>query len=127
VKVTHAGRQIVLPSPINRSASRSLRMICAGVCLRRFIRVPSSPIIASRSSLGRLPPDGDFASGSDRTQGVRPNGLHTQLNLAFNDVMRSDEIAPVHAFESLALDGQQKAGAAQITHGADPRSGKHHS
>ena len=28
---------IVLPSPISRSASRNLRMICSGVCLRRFI------------------------------------------------------------------------------------------
>jgi hypothetical protein len=33
-----------------------LRMICSGVCLRRFIRVPSSPIImdARNSHKGRI-------------------------------------------------------------------------
>jgi hypothetical protein len=32
-----AASAIVMPSPISRSASRSLRMICSGVCRRRFI------------------------------------------------------------------------------------------
>jgi len=38
---------IVLPSAAIRSASRSLRMICSGVCLRLFIWIgPPSPILA---------------------------------------------------------------------------------
>jgi hypothetical protein len=55
---------LVLPSPSTRSASRSLRMICSGVCLRRFIRVPSSPIIvgARNSHKGTGPNSGGQAS-----------------------------------------------------------------
>src|ERR1035437_5688856 len=50
-----AASGIVLPSPSSRSASRSLRITCSGVCLRRFIRVPSSPMIvgARNSHTGR--------------------------------------------------------------------------
>src|SRR5665811_995984 len=43
----------------SRSASRSLRITCCGVCLRRFIRVPSSPILigARNSHKGRCDDD----------------------------------------------------------------------
>ena len=60
-----------LPSPSSRSPSRSLRMTCSGVCLRRFAMVvnPLGPIIGDRTLTTPGPLHGDQVirpmSGSD--------------------------------------------------------------
>jgi hypothetical protein len=79
---------IVLPSPIIRSASRSLRMTCSGVCLRPFITVPSSPTIIGREKLSQR---------SDRPQGVRPDAslerFFEQLGDEGIESFRADQLA----------------------------------